>query len=419
MVDDVPAATHEEGRPFAELFLVACLDAAKNERQRLIVARRYGLDGDGWQSLAAVAASLDPPVSRERVRQILDDALIRVKRRGSRERRGGQGGGPCAALLRHAEEVAGPHRSGWQQAVWERLNDDSSAIPPQEAMVLVAYFSATHRNRRQAEAAVEPFLRQLREQTRRTRREARVQARWADRAAHLQGLLDRYTIWCAQPRVLTPDDVRRLRPARSVRHDGIGLALPLDSTKLGREVQCESLLEHRFFALLELLGTVNRYQEQPCRIDYRLDGWSRPYHPDVLIVLRDGRAILAELKPAHQVALFPNLVKWAALARACEEWGFGLFIGSDKYAVQQVLERPVPRTFEDGLLAAVDDHVVRWREYAELLRRFDADHQAMAAIVLRHGLELRLGPFRLSRLPSNDAVEVGSMLARLRAAAPT
>jgi hypothetical protein len=64
-------------------------------------------------------------------------------------------------------------------------------------------------------------------------------------------------------------------------------------------------------------------------------------------------------------------------------------------------------------------HVVRWREYAELLRRFDADHQAMAAIVLRHGLELRLGPFRLSRLPSNDAVEVGSMLARLRAAAPT
>jgi hypothetical protein len=92
--------------------------------------------------------------------------------------------------------------------------------------------------------------------------------------------------------------------------------LPLDSTKLGREVQCESLLEHRFFALLELLGTVNRYQEQPCRIDYRLDGWSRPYHPDVLIVLRDGRAILAELKPAHQVALFPNLVNWAALALA-------------------------------------------------------------------------------------------------------
>jgi hypothetical protein len=301
---------------------------------------------------------------------------------------------------------------------WERLNDDLSAIPPKKAMDLLAYFAAPHRNRRQAEAAVESFLRQLREDARRTRREAWEQARWADRVARLQGLLDRYTVWCASPQVLTPEDVRSLRPARNVRYDGTGLALPLDSTKLGREVECESLLEHRFFTLLELLVTVDRYQEQPCRIEYRLDGWSRPYHPDVLIVLQDGRAILAELKPAHQVALFPNLVKWAALARACEEWGFGLFIGGDQYAVQQVLQRPVPGGFENALLAAVDGHVVRWQEYEELLRRFDADHQAMAAIVLRHGLELRLGPFRLSRLPSNDAEGVGSLLARLGAASP-
>jgi hypothetical protein len=67
----------------------------------------------------------------------------------------------------------------------------------------------------------------------------------------------------------------------------------------------------------------------------------------------------------------------------------------------------------------VDGHVVRWQEHEELLRRFDADHQAMAGIVLRHGLELRLGPFRLSRLPSNGAEGVRSLLARLWAAGPT
>jgi hypothetical protein len=43
----------------------------------------------------------------------------------------------------------------------------------------------------------------------------------------------------------------------------------------------------------------------------------------------------------------------------------------------------------------------------------------MAGIVLRHGLELRLGPFRLSRLPSNGAEGVRSLLARLWAAGPT
>jgi DNA-directed RNA polymerase sigma subunit (sigma70/sigma32) len=64
----------DEARPFAELLFAACLDAAKNERQCLILARHYGLDGDGGQSLAAVAASLDR--SRERVRQLLDDALV-------------------------------------------------------------------------------------------------------------------------------------------------------------------------------------------------------------------------------------------------------------------------------------------------------------------------------------------------------
>jgi hypothetical protein len=418
VVDNAPAVIDENGRPFAELLFAACVDASKDERQCLIVARHYGLDGDGWQSLAAVAASLDSPVSRERARQIRDDALIRMKSRGSSQRRSGKGGGPCAALLRHAEEVAGQQGPRWQ-AAWERLNDDLSTIPPKKAMDLLAYFAAPHRNRRQAEAAVESFLRQLRKEVRRTSREAWEQARWADRAARLQGLLDRYTLWWASPRVLTPEDVRRLRPARNVRYDGTGLALPLDSAKLGREVECESLLEHRFFTLLDLLVTVDRYQEQPCRIEYRLDGWSRPYHPDVLIVLHDGRAILAEVKPPHQVALFPNLVKWAALARACEEWGFGLFIGGDQYAVQQVLQRPVPGGFENALLAAVDGHVVRWREYEELLRRFEADHQAMAAIVLRHGLELRLGPFRLSRLPSNDAEGVRSLLARLSGASPT
>jgi hypothetical protein len=62
VVDNVPAVTDEDGRPFAELFVAACVDASKNERQCLIVARHYGLDGDGWQSLAAVAASLDRPV---------------------------------------------------------------------------------------------------------------------------------------------------------------------------------------------------------------------------------------------------------------------------------------------------------------------------------------------------------------------
>jgi RNA polymerase nonessential primary-like sigma factor len=47
-------------------------------RQREVLARRYGLDGYPMQSLAEVSAALG--VSRERVRQIQQEALARLKR---------------------------------------------------------------------------------------------------------------------------------------------------------------------------------------------------------------------------------------------------------------------------------------------------------------------------------------------------
>jgi hypothetical protein len=120
----------------------------------------------------------------------------------------------------------------------------------------------------------------------------------------------------------------------------MGLALPLDSVKLGRQVECESSYEHRFYAALELLDIVDHYQER--------------------------------------------------------------------------LRRPVPSAFEDALVAAAEDHTVRGVEYAGLLRRFNANHQDMAAVVLRHGLELRSEPSRLRRPTSQEAAQVSAFLSRLQ-----
>jgi RNA polymerase nonessential primary-like sigma factor len=49
-----------------------------NPRQRLVVQRRYGLEGVGAQTLAEIAAELG--VTRERVRQIQGEALVRLRR---------------------------------------------------------------------------------------------------------------------------------------------------------------------------------------------------------------------------------------------------------------------------------------------------------------------------------------------------
>jgi Sigma-70, region 4 len=183
-----PGAGKEAGLPFGDLFAAACSDALP-ERERLIVGRYYGLDGGGCQTLAAVGKSLDRPIGRERVRQIIDRALSRLKGQGTRQRNSGQSDWPCAALRSHAERIVGPQASNWERDAWERLDADPSMIPPQEAMVLLAYFAWPHRTRRQAETAVAPFFQQLREQARREQREASDQAGRIRVATRVQGLL--------------------------------------------------------------------------------------------------------------------------------------------------------------------------------------------------------------------------------------
>jgi hypothetical protein len=415
-----PGAGKEAGLPFGDLFAAACSDGLP-EREGLIVGRYYGLDGGGCQTLAAVGKSLDSPIGRERVRQIIDRALSGLKGQGSRQRNSGQPDRPCAALRSHAERIADPQAPNWQRTAWEHLAADPSMIPPQKAIVLLAYFAAPHRTWRQAEAAVAPFFQQLREQAHREQREASDQARRTQVATRVQGLLDRYTLWGSSPRTLAPEEVHGLRRRRHVRHDGTGLALPLDSMKLGRQVECEpcmSIASTRRWSCSTPSTTTKSSpsgSEQPFRISWSLDGRPRPpYHPDVLVVLRCGRAIVAEIKPLDYLAYFEHLARWTMLVRFCDSLGYGLYVGDDGHAIQEQLRRPVPPAFEAALVAAAEDHTVRGAEYARLLRRFNANHQDMAAVVLRHGLELRTEPFRLRRPTSQEAAQVSAFLSRLR-----
>ena len=80
------------------------------------------------------------------------------------------------------------------------------------------------------------------------------------------------------------DEHMVLGPIRRVRENPVSVTARLASSKLGRTVHAESLLEYDFLNILDFDPRVEKYGEQCLAIPWR-DGNGRPrkYHPDVLV----------------------------------------------------------------------------------------------------------------------------------------
>ncbi len=72
------------------------------------------------------------------------------------------------------------------------------------------------------------------------------------------------------------------------------------SVKLDRVVQCESVLEHEAFLLLDVCPSVQAFSEQPVQIQYILNNELRRHIPD-FAVLMEGRVSFVEIKFAKDV----------------------------------------------------------------------------------------------------------------------
>ena len=129
------------------------------------------------------------------------------------------------------------------------------------------------------------------------------------------------------------------------------------SQKLGRPVQFDSTLELVLLRdHLELDPRIVSYQEQPLTITYEIDGHAgrqaHDYTPDAIALLHDGdeegsRAFVIEAKPYEHLGTFSNWIKWAKLARYCEEHGLGWWVGSpERSLIEHRAMRPDPEKHE-------------------------------------------------------------------------
>lgn len=80
-----------------------------------------------------------------------------------------------------------------------------------------------------------------------------------------------------------------------------GFRTQYPSLKLGRMVECESLLEGDLVRLLEFSSGVSHYQEQPALIRYWDEERMRDYYPDFEAVLLDGTRIHLEAKHSRNL----------------------------------------------------------------------------------------------------------------------
>lgn len=124
-----------------------------------------------------------------------------------------------------------------------------------------------------------------------------------------------------------------LRARDIVRRSNYRVTGKYPSIKMGRMMQWESRAERYAFMLLDADPVVTRYNEQPAKIEYLLDGRVHAHFPDLLIE-RAGARIFLEVKTIKEFENDPELqLRSRFLANVLPSLGFGyeVWLDSDIY----------------------------------------------------------------------------------------
>ena len=377
--------TNPKGEYLTKHF-TAAQAAVLTARESQMLDLRYGFSGKEAHALAEIGARYD--LSGERVRQIVNKALRRIRSRGRTKINRSENEDPCAQLLSYLQEIIRPDEPGHVDRLVAFVEDELSYLPTRtHALPLVAFLTYARKDSAKSfQEEAQQRIRDLRQSRRRERRQ-----RWK-----LEQLLP-YVIWPSQVCALTPEQVRGVQRQRSVSIDGDGKAGSFFSQKMKREVQYESKLEFKFLRWLEDLPEIMLYQEQPFVVSYQQGEEMNRYYPDVFFLLHDGRGIVVEIKPVFKMALQRNLVKWSALRQFCSERGFGLLVTDGRHSIQQVQHRDINPDFVKAILAALQHGPLSWKEYKGIKDRYGVGKNEFVALILQKRLVWELSPFSLSK----------------------
>ena len=253
---------------FTEYLALAAHDAL-SQRECLILDLRFGISDGESRTLQEVGDHVG--LSGERIRQIVEKSVRRLRRRAASEGRSGRADAPCAQLLRYLERTIRPGTPGDIERLWEFVQDDAY-----QTQMLIAGLLPP----------VQDLIAEVRSRERQYRAALRAEAGTRRTAEKCRTLLANIA-WPRNVRHL--DLMPYLRRRRDVSPDSEGHAGSFYSDKLGHDVQFESTLELQFLLQLESCPEIVAYQEQPLVLQYEQEGRTRQYYPDVFLLFKSGR----------------------------------------------------------------------------------------------------------------------------------
>jgi DNA-binding CsgD family transcriptional regulator len=379
---------------FLELFSLA-LGEALTEREQSFVELRYGIVSGEPYTLEQVAQAFS--LSRERIRQVLERSMRKIKHRGRRDLRQGKTTGACASLLCYIEQTCKPGEQGYLERIMTFAQEELSYLPPQTyslPLLLTLLF-----NEAETKTTMTELMKIYAEATAEQRHHAKIEKL----AIEFTRLLSD-TLW---PRHIQKG-VHRFHNfidthlERTVPVDSSGKAGSFFSQKMNREIVYRSQPEMQMLQRLEAAEMVEWYQEQPCLVTEEAYGEERTCRPDILFALKDGRGAIAEINLWTHMALQKNLVKYETLRIFCVKNGLGLLITDGRKTFRQIRQHLIPPAFQQALLQAIAQSQTKsltWEAYQIIRDQYAASWMDFLATVLANRLIWNLQPFTLKQSP--------------------
>lgn len=192
--------------------------------------------------------------------------------------------------------------------------------------------------------------------------------------------------------VISPSNPLLNGGTRIPKADSLGTVRRTYSEKMKKDIWSESDDEWDFLNMLETSSIVQGYSSQPVAIDWRdpRNGSSfHLHHPDIFVLLEDGRGLLIEVKDLEHMAYGSVLRKALAAKEFAHRKGIGyIMCDFNLRTVANLLSQKYPEDLRADFLATVDaDGFPSWEAIKPFEKRHKIRSVDVSSLVAQYDLD--------------------------------